>query len=96
MLNELNQPALQFVRELRNVAEKLQQRAKKLENIKGSNIFVILNHRNTAQQLLVLADSMLTQSIGNGPTEDEVFNESESDEFWNSIYPGISESFRNN
>lgn len=90
MLNELNQPALQFVRELRNVAEKLQQRAKKLEKIKGSNIFVILNHRNIAQQLLILADSMLTQPVGNGPTEYEIFNESESDEFWNSIYPEIN------
>lgn len=85
--NELNQSALQFICELRNVAEKLQQRAIKLEKIKGSNIFVILNHRTIAQQLLILADSMLTQPVGNGPMEDEVFNESKSEEFWNSIYP---------
>jgi hypothetical protein len=86
MQNELTQPALQFIRDLRNVAEKLQQRAIKLERIKGSNIFVILNHRNVAKQLLILADSLLTQSVGNGPIEDEIFNKSKSDEFWDSIY----------
>jgi hypothetical protein len=37
-------------------------------------------------------DEITSDLLIHGPTEDEIFNESESDKFWDSIYPGLLET----